>query len=39
MANRLLSARDAKGVGKNWVSNFIKRRPELRTRWVRKYDY
>ena len=39
MANRLLSARDAKGVGKNWVSNFIKRRPKLRTRWVRKYDY
>jgi hypothetical protein len=26
-------------VGINWVSNFIKRRDELRTRFSRRYDY
>ena len=39
MVNRLRAARGASRVGKNWVSNFIKRRPELRTRWIRKYDH
>lgn len=39
MANRVLSARDAPRVGKNWASNFVRRRPELRTRFSRKYDY
>ena len=39
MANYLLRVRDASPVGKNWASNFIKRQPELRTRWARKYDY
>ena len=39
MANRLLAARDAQPVGKNWVSNFVKRRQELRTCWIRKYDH
>lgn len=39
MANRLLSARDAPRVGKNWASNFVRRRPELRTRYSRKNDY
>jgi hypothetical protein len=39
MANQLLRARDASGVGKNWASSFVRRRPELRTRFSRKYDY
>jgi hypothetical protein len=39
MANILLRVRGAPPVGVNWASNFIKRQPELRTRWVRKYDY
>ncbi|KAL8380720.1 hypothetical protein RB595_005143 [Gaeumannomyces hyphopodioides] len=39
MANRLLAERDAGTVGKNWVANFVKRRAELGTRWIRKYDY
>ena len=39
MANRLLTERDAGTVGKNWVANFVKRRPELKGRWTRKYDY
>ena len=32
MADRLLRARSGEPVGKNWVDNFIKRTPELRTR-------
>jgi hypothetical protein len=39
MANRLLRERDAPVVGKRWAHNFIKRQPELRTRFTRKYDY
>ena len=39
MANYLLRVRDAPPVGKNWAQNFVKRRPELRTHWSRKYDY
>ena len=39
MANRLLATRDQPRVGKHWVSNFINRRPELRTRFQQKYDY
>ena len=39
MANRLLATRNQLRVGKHWVSNFIKRRPELRTRFQHKYDY
>src|SRR5205823_10078038 len=38
MANRLLAERDAATVGTNWVARFVKRRPELGTRWIRKYD-
>ena len=38
MADRLLRARDAKPVSKNWVDNFIKRTPELQKRWTRLYD-
>ena len=26
-------------MGVNWSSNFVKRQPELRTRYSRKYDY
>tara|TARA_Y100000815_G_C13314319_1_gene489808 strand:+ start:263 stop:1768 length:1506 start_codon:yes stop_codon:yes gene_type:complete len=39
MANYLLRVRDAPPVGKNWAQNFVKRRPELQTRFSRKYDY
>jgi len=39
MANRLLRERDAPPVGKRWAHNFIKRQPDLRTRFTRKYDY
>jgi hypothetical protein len=38
MADRLLRERGSKPTGKNWVDNFIKRTPELRTRWSRPYD-
>jgi hypothetical protein len=38
MADRLLRERGRKPTGKNWVDNFIKRTPELRTRWTRPYD-
>ncbi|KAH5464313.1 hypothetical protein HBI65_251110 [Parastagonospora nodorum] len=38
MADRLLRERAGKPVGKNWVDNFVKRTPELRTRWSRPYD-
>ena len=39
MANNLLRARDALPVGKNWASNFVRRQPELRMRYSRRYDY
>ena len=39
MANRLLRDRDIACVGKNWASNFVRRRPELKTVFSRKYDY
>jgi hypothetical protein len=39
MANQLLRARGAPDVGQRWASNFVKRRPELRTRYSRRYDY
>ncbi len=39
MANRLLDARGSLRVGTRWASNFINRRPELRTRFQRRYDY
>jgi hypothetical protein len=39
MANKLLRERDAAKVGINWAANFVKRRPELRTRFTRRYDY
>jgi hypothetical protein len=42
MANILLKARGltpSLTVGQNWVSNFVKRHDELRTRFSRRYDY
>jgi hypothetical protein len=39
MANRLLAERNAGRVGTRWASNFIKRQPQLTTRFNRKYDY
>lgn len=39
MANRLLTEHDAPCVGPCWASNFVKRQPQLQTRFTRKYDY
>ena len=39
MADLLLAERGASPVGKNWTSNFIKRRTEIKTKFSRKYDY
>ncbi|PHH55055.1 hypothetical protein CFIMG_007569RA00001 [Ceratocystis fimbriata CBS 114723] len=39
MANRLLADRDASPVSKRWASNFIKRQPDLKTCFNRRYDY
>jgi len=39
MANQLLAARDSGRVGKNWTSNFVRRQPQLSTRFTRKIDY
>ena len=42
MANILLAERGStpiQTVGQNWVYNFIKRQPELTTRFSRRYDY
>ncbi|OGE47182.1 hypothetical protein PENARI_c057G04216 [Penicillium arizonense] len=42
MANLLLAARGSTpttSVGQNWVANFVKRHPELSSRFSRRYDY
>ncbi|PHH54914.1 hypothetical protein CFIMG_007618RA00001 [Ceratocystis fimbriata CBS 114723] len=39
MANKLLADRNASPVGKRWASNFVKRQPDLKTRFNRRYDY
>ena len=39
MADRLLAERDAGRVGALWAHRFVKRHPELTTRFNRKYDY
>ena len=39
MADQLLADRDASPVGTRWASNFVKRHPELKTRFFRKYNY
>ena len=39
MANRLLDARGATRVGTKWISRFVTRHPELKARFMRRYDY
>ena len=39
MADLLLSERGESPVGKNWTTNFIKRRTEIKAKFSRKYDY
>jgi hypothetical protein len=39
MANSLRAERGLGQVGLNWPSTFVKRRPELKTKFNRKYDY
>jgi RecB family endonuclease NucS len=39
IANNLLKTRGAKPVGKLWAHRFIQRRPELKTRFNRVYDF
>ncbi|KAL2889053.1 hypothetical protein HOO65_030554 [Ceratocystis lukuohia] len=39
MANRLLADRDASPVGKRWAFNFVKRHPDLKPCFNRKYDF
>jgi hypothetical protein len=39
MANLLRTTRGAKRVGINWAARFVQRRPELKTRFSRAYDF
>jgi hypothetical protein len=39
MADLLLAERDGKPTGTNWTTKFIQRRPELKTKFSRRYDY
>ena len=39
MASKLRTTRGETPVGPRWASNFVKRQPELRKRWSRRYDY
>jgi len=39
MANHLLAARHQQHVGKLWAHRFVKRVPELKTRFSRSYDF
>jgi hypothetical protein len=39
IANRIIATRNGERVGPRWATNFVRRRPELRTRFQRKYDY
>ena len=39
MADKLLTARAARQVGKNWPTNFVNRTAKLKTRWNRPYDW
>jgi len=39
MANRILAERNGGRVGKNWTTNFVRRQPELNTRFNRRMDY
>jgi hypothetical protein len=39
MADSLLAERHRDPVGQNWAANFVKRQPELKVKFNRKYDY
>ena len=39
MANRIIVTRQGEHVRSRWAGNFVRRRPELRTCFQRKYDY
>jgi hypothetical protein len=39
MANSLRAERNLGPVGLNWPSTFVKRQPELKVKFNRKYDY
>jgi hypothetical protein len=39
MANYILESRRARHVGKLWAHRFVQRRPELKTRFNRVYDF
>jgi hypothetical protein len=39
MANLLLRVRDAPPVGIKWASTFVRRQPNIRTRFNRRIDY
>jgi hypothetical protein len=39
MADSLLNERHCDPVGVNWPSTFVKRQPELKVKFNRKYDY
>src|ERR1700761_7182273 len=39
MANRIIATRDGERVRPQWAGNFVRRRPELQTRFQQKYDY
>ena len=39
MANLLLESRGSRRVGKQWAYRFVKRHPELKTRFNRAYDF
>ena len=39
MVNTILASRGAQPVGKQWSYRFVKRRPELKTRLSRAYDF
>ena len=39
MADNILTSRNAPRVGNRWPYRFIKRRPELKTRYSRAYDF
>lgn len=39
IANRLLKDRDAAPVGERWASSFVKRQPQFKTRFFRRYNY
>ncbi|KFY32025.1 hypothetical protein V493_00584 [Pseudogymnoascus sp. VKM F-4281 (FW-2241)] len=39
MADLLLSEQSKSPVGKNWTTNFIKRRTEIKAKFSQKYNY